>query len=136
MSDLAKAVRSAKHVYIIGNGGSAANAEHIANDLVACGIRAHALTSLATLTAIANDFGWENVFSRQIALYGEPGDLLIAMSGSGKSPNILRAVDQAESLGMKVFKIFGNERGEGMQNAEEAQLRIGHDLWEQLCASS
>ena len=133
---LIEAVRRAKRVYIIGNGGSAANAMHIANDLVSCGIRAHALTAdIATFSAIANDYGYENVFSKQIEVFGEYGDLLIALSGSGKSPNILKAIETAEEIGMAVYPIFGNERGEDMQQAEEAQLKVGHDLMRELkCA--
>ena len=125
---LLEEVKKAKRVYVIGNGGSAANASHIVNDLVAKGIRAHSLNDVATLTAAANDFGWYNCFSKQIEVYGEPGDLLIAMSGSGRSPNILLGIEAAERIGMRVYKIFGNERGDGMQDAEEAQIKIGHDL--------
>ena len=129
LTSLIDRVRAAKRVYIIGNGGSAANAMHIANDLVSCGIRAHALTAdIATFSAIANDYGYENVFSRQIEVFGESDDLLIALSGSGKSPNILKAIDTAQDIGMSIWRIFGNERGENMQQAEETQLKIGHDL--------
>lgn len=127
--DLLESVRRAKRVYIIGNGGSAANAMHIANDLMSCGIRAYALTAdIATFSAIANDRGYENVFAMQLEVYGEYGDLLIALSGSGKSPNILKAVKTAKAIGMEVYPIFGNERGEDMQQSEEAQLKIGHEL--------
>lgn len=127
--DLLESVRRAKRVYIIGNGGSAANAMHIANDLVSCGIRAYALTAdIATFSAIANDYGYENVFVRQLEVYGDYGDLLIALSGSGKSPNILKAIKKAEEIGMDIQLIFGNARRETMQVSEEAQLKIGHEL--------
>lgn len=125
--ELLELVKRAKRIYIIGNGGSFANAMHIANDLISCGIRAHTLDP-STLTAIANDHGYENVFARQLEVYGEYGDLLIALSGSGKSPNILKAIEVAKSIGMDVYPIFGNERGEDMQQSEEAQVRIGHQL--------
>ena len=108
-----------------------ANSIHIVNDLLACGIRAYTLDP-ATLTASANDYGYRAVFSTWIRTVGEPGDLLIAMSGSGKSPNILEAITVAELLGMTVYRIFGNERGENMQEAEEAQIRIGHELMRAL----
>lgn len=124
---LFEAVRSAKRVYVVGNGGSAANAMHIVNDLEAAGIRAHTINP-ATLTATANDEGYEFVFSRWIMLHGEPGDLLIALSGSGKSPNILNAIQAAKVIGMEVHPIFGSERGEDMQQAEEAQVSIGHEI--------
>ena len=108
-----------------------ANSVHLANDLLACGIKAYTLDP-ATLTASANDFGYETVFARWLRVVGEPGDLLIALSGSGKSPNILNAVIAAGELGMMVHCIFGNERGEDMQQAEEMQLVIGHEIWRSL----
>jgi len=122
---LAEAIEQSGRVYIIGNGGSYANAQHICNDLLACGIRAFTMDS-ATLSAFANDHGWENALALWVATVGESGDLLLALSGSGRSPNILNAIAVAEKLGMLVYRIFGNERGEGMQEAEEMQLTIGH----------
>ena len=124
---LLEAVQAAKRVYIIGNGGSHANAQHICNDLLSCGIRAHTIDS-ATLSAFANDHNWVVAYSIWLKVVGEPGDLLIAMSGSGTSLNINNAVLTALSLGMDVHTIYGNERGENMQEAEEAQLTIGHQL--------
>ena len=125
--DLADAIRAARHVYLIGNGGSYANALHIANDLIACGVRAFTLDP-ATLTATANDHGYENLFSRWLHAVGESGDLLIAPSGSGRSPNILNAMNAANLVGMTIWPIFGAARGESMQQAEEAQIRIGHEV--------
>lgn len=125
--NLSERIRNAKHVYLIGNGGSAANAMHLQNDLLACGIKAFTL-DLATLTATANDFGFEHVFSRWLSVVGEPGDLLIALSGSGKSPNILAAVRAAECLGMDVHREFGFEQGLNMEQAEERQIVLGHQL--------
>ena len=117
-------------MYIIGNGGSFANAMHIANDLIACGIRAHTLDP-ATLTATANDHGYAFVFSRWINVMGEPEDMLIALSGSGRSPNILHAIEVVLRIGMDVERIFGAPKLD-MQTAEEFQLSIGHDLMRQL----
>lgn len=122
---LAEVIEQSGRVYLIGNGGSYANAQHLCNDLLACGVRAYTLDS-ATLSAFANDFDWTTVYARWLAVVGEQGDLLVALSGSGTSPNILTAVAQAERMGMHVYRIFGNERGEGMQEAEEMQLTIGH----------
>ena len=128
---LVNEIRKAKRVYVIGNGGSAANAMHLINDLLACGIKAYTL-DMATLTASANDYGYETVFSRWLNVVGERGDLLIAMSGSGKSPNILNAIGTAHFKEITVYRIFGNERGEDMQQAEEAQIRIGHGIMKEL----
>ena len=120
-------VRSAGKVLIIGNGGSYANAIHVANDLTSVGIKAFTVDP-ATLTAAANDYGWYQGFVRWIKTVGERGDLLIALSGSGKSPNILMACEEAERIGMDVYRLFGAELGQDMQIAEEHQLRVGHEL--------
>ena len=125
--NLAEQVRAAKRVYIVGNGGSYANAQHICNDLLSCGVRVYTIDS-ATLSAFANDYGWDVALSRWISVVGEDGDLLIALSGSGKSRNILNAIDEAMGIGMTVHRIFGSTRGETMQEAEEMQLTIGHQL--------
>ena len=125
--ELLDAVRAAKRVYIIGNGGSYANAIHIANDLISVGVRAFTVDP-ATLTAAANDYGWYQGFVRWIKTVGEPGDLLIALSGSGKSPNILAACELAESMGLAVHREFGAAHGLDMQAAEEAQIHLGHEL--------
>lgn len=137
---LAEAIKRAVRVYIVGNGGSYANSVHICNDLLSCGIKAYTLDP-ATLTAIANDYGYENVFSRWLATVGEAGDLLIALSGSGRSQNIINAITEAENLGMETWAILGNRpgeafelanmsmvQGEGMQAAEDAQIMIGHEV--------
>lgn len=127
---LTEAIEQSGRVYIIGNGGSYANAMHICNDLLACGVRAYTIDP-ATLAAFANDSGWEDALARWISVVGESGDLLVALSGSGQSKNILRAIEAAERIGMLVYRIFGNERGEDMQEAEEMQLTIGHQA--RLC---
>ena len=127
---LAERIRAAGHVYISGNGGSYANAMHIANDLIACGVKAYTLDP-ATLTAAANDHGYAFIFSRWLMTVGEPGDLLIALSGSGKSPNILNAIEAARIIGMDIERVFGAPKL-GMQDAEEAQIRLGHDLMREL----
>ena len=125
---LLERVKKAKRVYVVGNGGSYANAGHIVNDLLNCGIRAYSLDP-ATLTAFANDHGYENIFSRWLSVVGEPGDLLIALSGSGKSKNILNACTVAKMKGMDVWEEFGfPHRGLDMQASEEEQIKLGHDL--------
>lgn len=141
--ELARAIKQAKRTYICGNGGSAANAIHIANDLVACGVRAEALTAdVATLTAIANDHAYEDIFARQVRCKGEKGDILLVLSGSGQSKNVLAALSVARSMGMQTWAVVGNyghgkgpiphaehiiRRGGNMQEAEEAQLKLGHE---------
>ena len=129
--DIVEKIKKAKRIYLIGNGGSYANAQHIANDLLACGIKAYTLEPSA-LTAFANDYGFHTVFARWLEVVGTSEDLLIALSGSGKSPNILTAIETAERIGMEVVKVFGAPQL-GMQEAEEMQLVLGHKLRFALC---
>lgn len=146
--ELVDAIRKAKRVYLVGNGGSYANAEHFANDLLSCGVRAYTLNG-AFLTATANDMDYANVFSRWLAVVGERGDLLIALSGSGNSQNIINALLEAENIGMDTFAIVGNFAtigkaaamakhcllyGRGMQSAEAQQIVFGHEAM--LCLKS
>ena len=107
------------HIYAIGNGGSAAIADHLCCDwtkgTVAPGhkpIATYSLSSNAALySAIANDFGFTHVFSRQLDYYGKAGDMLLAISSSGNSDNIIRAVDQAKAIGMTVVGLTGFSGG-------------------------
>jgi D-sedoheptulose 7-phosphate isomerase len=139
---LAEAIKKAKRVYIIGNGGSYANAIHICNDLIGCGVKAHTLDP-ATLTAVANDFGYEHVFSRWLSVFGEPGDLLLALSGSGRSPNIVQAMKAADEIGMDIWPVFGDfgapqaifNEGKDMQSAERFQITLGHRVMKWLKSS-
>lgn len=128
---LALAVRAAKRVYLVGNGGSFANAQHICNDLLLSGIRAYTMDP-ATFSAFANDFSYDVVFSKWLLVVGTSDDLLIALSGSGKSPNILNAVEAAKLIGMKVWEEFGARQGLDMQSAEERQIFLGHELMREL----
>lgn len=115
-------------VYIIGNGGSYANAMHICNDLLSVGVRAYTMDP-ATLTAFANDYGYEHAFSRWLQVVGENGDVLIALSGSGASSNIQRAILVAKCLCMYTNLITHYLEGEwDMQRSEEEQIEIGHAL--------
>ena len=126
--ELADKVRKADKVLIIGNGGSAANAIHMCNDLVlGCGYAAFT-PDVASFSAAANDLGYERSFARWVEICGRRGDLLIALSGSGKSPNILAACAMAEAIGMDVWREFGAAQGFDMESAEERQIWLGHEL--------
>ena len=103
---------------ICGNGGSAADAQHFAGELVGrfmierAPLRCIALSAdTAVLTAIGNDYGFEHVFARQVAAHGREGDLLLAVSTSGKSPNLLEAVCAAKRLKMRVLALSGRDGG-------------------------
>lgn len=143
-----------KQIFLIGNGGSAGNAIHIANDWIygICkqnggGIKVHALTSnTAVLTCLANDEGYDQIFTRQLAVLANEGDLLIALSGSGNSQNIVSAVDYCNNNGIKTFAILGFNGGQvkkivnvplhievdDMQISEDIQLIIGHIIMRSL----
>lgn len=143
--ELRDMIRMSKRVYVVGNGGSFANAQHVANDLEMAGVRAHTINP-ASLTRTANDEEYRYVFSRWIILHGEVGDLLIAMSGSGESPNIIAALEAARLIGMRTCAVVGKEStasriadlsivsGAGMQGAEEGQINLGHELVKALAA--
>ena len=92
----------------IGNGGSSTIASHMAEDYSkGGGIRATAFNDAAFITCLGNDLGYENVFSKQIELFAAPGDLLIAISSSGRSPNILKGVAAARGRGCEVVTLSG-----------------------------
>jgi D-sedoheptulose 7-phosphate isomerase len=124
---LSERIRKAKRTYIIGNGGSFANAMHIANDLLSCGIRAFTIDP-ATFSAFANDNGYQRAFEKWIEIVADKEDMLIVLSGSGTSPNILRACEAAERIGMDIHREFGAEQGFDMQASEERQLWLGHEV--------
>ena len=124
---IADAIRKAKKVFLVGNGGSYANASHIANDLLSCGVSAFTLDP-SSLTASANDFGYESVFARWIETVGAEGDLLVALSGSGKSPNILQALAVAKKKKMDWILVTDYLIMRNMQESEEDQIVLGHEL--------
>jgi D-sedoheptulose 7-phosphate isomerase len=99
---------SGNKVILIGNGGSAAIASHHAIEFLKNGgIRAQALNDLAALTCLSNDLGYANVFSEQLKTQGVPGDMLIAISSSGQSVNILKAVEVARTNRMRIATFSG-----------------------------
>lgn len=104
-------------VLIAGNGGSAADSMHFAEELVARyaknrrALAAIALCDPTVVTCAANDFGYDRVFSRQVEALGNPGDLLIVMTTSGNSPNLLLAVEAAKAKGLKTAAFLGRDGG-------------------------
>jgi D-sedoheptulose 7-phosphate isomerase len=111
-------LKSGNKVLICGNGGSAADAQHFATELTGRFIRerralpAIALTTdSSALTAISNDYGFKSVFARQVEALGKKGDLLLLLSTSGESENLLEAAKAAKILGMPVFALLGKDGG-------------------------
>ena len=123
---VAQTIANGGRIYSCGNGGSAAIANHLVCDCLK-GIRTgtaikpkvHSFsTTVETLTAIANDIGSEQIFSFQLESMGEKGDLLIAISSSGSSPNIVRAIETASSLGVRTIAMTGFDGGRSRQVAD------------------
>ncbi|GBC82188.1 Phosphoheptose isomerase 1 [bacterium HR10] len=145
------ALRAGRKILLFGNGGSAADAQHIAAELVNRYRRARpALAAMALttdtsiLTSIANDVAFEEVFSRQIEALGEPGDVAVAISTSGRSPNVVRAVETARRLGLRTIGLLGRDGGfvaplvdvplivpvEETPRIQEVHITLGHILCE------
>jgi D-sedoheptulose 7-phosphate isomerase len=151
------ALRQKKGVlYLCGNGGSAANAIHITNDFIfgaepkGNSIRAEALSANSSvLTCLGNDIGYENIFSHQLKVKANSGDMLIVLSGSGNSANILSALEQANVQGLTTVAILGFDGGKAktmadivfhfdindMQISEDLQVIIGHIVMKSLYVS-
>jgi len=148
--DMQRCWLNKNQVFICGNGGSAGNAIHLANDFIygiakrtGGGLRVHALSAnAAVLTCLANDVGYDRIYSEQLAVQAQPDDLLIVLSGSGNSPNILAVLQQAKAMKVKSYAILGYSGGrckdladvaihfpvDDMQLAEDLQLVVGHML--------
>jgi D-sedoheptulose 7-phosphate isomerase len=153
---LDRAWAEGRRVFLFGNGGSAANASHIAVDLVKSaarpgkpGLRAISLCdSIPIITAHANDYGYETVFAGPLEALAEPGDVAFGISGSGNSPNVLRAMEVARDRGLFRIGLTGRDGGalrnlvdlciivpaESMQQIEDAHLVVLHAIFLALCA--
>ena len=143
-----------RQVFFCGNGGSAGNAIHLANDFLygiakhtGGGMKVQALSAnSAVITCLANDVGYERIYSEQLAVLGQSGDLLVALSGSGNSPNIIQVLEQAKIMDIKSCAILGYNGGhcksladlsihfplDDMQVVEDMQLVVGHMLMQWL----
>ena len=129
-------------IFICGNGGSAANSNHIANDLSIAavknskrGLKVESLASNSSvMTCIANDYGYEKIFSEQLRNKGSKEDLLLVLSGSGNSKNILNAIKQAKKIKMNIFAILGFNGGKCKKildkfiNYQINDMQISEDL--------
>ena len=145
------ALRAGRKLLFAGNGGSAADAQHWAGELVSRfyydrpGLPAIALTTdTSILTAIGNDYGYDYTFARQIEALGQAGDVFVAISTSGRSKNILRAIDAAEAKGVKVIGFTGVDGGDMVErcevcfkvpSSETPRIQEGHEfIGHLLCA--
>lgn len=124
------AFRSGGRLLLCGNGGSAADAQHIAAELSGRYLKerraldASALScNTSAVTAVGNDYGYEEIFARQVEAHGKSGDVLIAISTSGKSANVLKAVEHAKSMGLYTIAMTGAEGGP-LASAADAAIRV------------
>lgn len=153
-AELADCWASGRQVFLCGNGGSAGNAVHLANDFIygiskmyGSGLRVTALpANVAVVTCLANDEGYEEIFSMQLAVQARPGDVLVALSGSGNSPNIIRALEQAKAMNVRSYALLGFAGGRAkaladvpihfavsdMQISEDMQMIVGHMVMQWL----
>jgi D-sedoheptulose 7-phosphate isomerase len=115
---------SKRKVIVAGNGGSSAIASHVSVDLTKCaGVRSVSFNEADLITCFGNDFGYENWLARALELYGDPGDMAVLISSSGKSPNIVNAARAAKAHGMRVVTLSGFD-------ADNPLRALGdHNLW-------
>ena len=154
-ADLHACWRDRRQLFLCGNGGSAANAIHLANDFLygiakpdGRGLKVMALpANSSVLTCLANDTSYAEIFSRQLTVLGGPGDLLLVLSGSGNSPNVLEAIFQARKQRIKSYAVLGFDGGkcrtaadvaihfpvDDMQISEDLQMIVGHMVMQRLC---
>ena len=132
---LAQALKAGKKVLSCGNGGSAADSQHFAAELVGRfererpGLAGIALTTdTSALTAIANDYDFDRVFSKQVEALGQAGDFLLGISTSGNSRNVIAAIGSAQARGMRVIALTGRDGGEmgRMLRDDDFHLNVEH----------
>ena len=127
---LAALPSSGGKLMMVGNGGSAAIASHMVIDFSKNGgVPALAFNDPASLTCLANDLGYENVFSHQIKMLGQSQDLLFAISSSGRSPNILNAVTEARAIGIGVLTFSGFEENNPLRSMGDMNLYLSSNVY-------
>ena len=134
---LAESLRAGRKVLACGNGGSAADAQHFAAELTGRYERERpelagiALTTdTSALTAIGNDYGFDDIFSKQVRALGQPGDVLLAISTSGNSGNVIKAIDAAHARQMTVVALTGKDGGAmaKLLGPQDLELRAAHKV--------
>ncbi len=127
IATLREAHRAGRRIYVAGNGGSAANASHFVTDLgknsseaMGTPFRVMSLTdNTPWITAIGNDYSFDDVFLRQLQNYGEAGDVLLVISVSGNSPNLVKALEWSKQRGLKTIALVGGKRGRCAELADQ-----------------
>ena len=128
---MAASLKNGGKILTCGNGGSLCDAQHFAEELSGRyrqdrpALAAIALTDASHMSCVANDYGFEFVFSRFVQALGRPADVLLAISTSGNSPNILRAAEAAKAAGMTVVALTGNDGGQ-LAALSDVEIRVPH----------
>ena len=152
-----EAWKNGNTIYLCGNGGSAGNAVHLANDLLygagvsnGIGLRVESLSSnTSVITCLANDIGYDQIYAEQLRVKANANDVLIVLSGSGNSPNVVKALEMGKTLKMKTFAVLGFSGGKckelaqhpihfeinDMQISEDLQTIVGHMCMQWLNAN-
>lgn len=129
MIELIKLIKKARFIWIAGNGGSASTAEHFTTDLVKKGYPAICLNSnTSVMTMIANDYGYSEIFSKQLQVLGDDPDLLITISCSGTSENIVRAIEASGNMMKYKFETFKEARLTDFGLLEDKHLAFAHKV--------
>jgi D-sedoheptulose 7-phosphate isomerase len=134
---VAGAFASGNKVLSCGNGGSACDAIHLAEEFTGRfnkerrALPAISLTDPGHLTCVANDYGYDEVFARGVSAYGKPGDVFIGISTSGNSRNVIRATEEARRLGMKVILLLGKSGG-ALKGAGDCEILVRADATERI----
>ncbi|MBD2714285.1 D-sedoheptulose 7-phosphate isomerase [Microvirga sp. STR05] len=128
---MAGSLRGKGKILTCGNGGSLCDAQHFAEELTGRyrqnrpALGAIALTEASHMSCVANDFGYDHIFSRYVEALGRPGDVLLAISTSGNSPNVLRAAEAAKAAGMQVVGLTGKDGGQ-LAALCDVEIRVPH----------
>lgn len=130
-SDIIKCFRNGNVCFVAGNGGSSAETDHLVSEFITHNLPAFSLNNSATITALANDYNYKFVFSKQLEVLGKGGDIFIGLTTSGKSENILQAYKTAKKIGMTV--IDWPRKGKDAAEIQEYQLKLMHSVYKKLC---
>lgn len=128
---LIKTYKRGNHIWICGNGGSSCEASHLSEELISSGFPAIALNDPNVITALANDFSYKDIFSKYIKAVGQPNDLLLCLTTSGESLNIIKAIRTAKNMGLKVIIFSTNiDLKLNTPRTQEKHLSMIHEIHE------
>jgi D-sedoheptulose 7-phosphate isomerase len=131
VEQIVECFKKGNKILIIGNGGSSAEASHFSEELISYGYPAIALNDPVVITALANDYGYEKVFGMYLEALGKPGDILVTISTSGESNNIIHATEMAGFLGIDVIE-WPRDTGRTTEEIQNYQLKLIHKVYQSI----